>query len=65
MLNRQMNIDLKKAFKAAKEDGEVSAVVLTGSRRGFCSGADVRDFGAGETYEVFKGMMEMVKKSKS
>jgi 2-(1,2-epoxy-1,2-dihydrophenyl)acetyl-CoA isomerase len=57
-LNRQMNIDLKKAFKAAKEDGEVRAIVLTGSGRGFCAGADVKDFAAGETYEVFKRMVE-------
>jgi len=57
-LNRQMNIDLKKAFKVAKEDGEVRAIVLTGSGRGFCSGADIKDFVAGETYEDFKRMIE-------
>jgi len=57
-LNRQMNIDLKKAFKTAKEDGEVRAIILTGSGRGFCSGADIKDFAAGETYEDFKRMIE-------
>jgi len=57
-LNRQMNIDLKRAFKAAKEDGEVRAISLTGSGRGFCSGADIKDFAAGATLEDFKRMIE-------
>jgi len=57
-LNRQMNIDLKKAFKAAKEDGEVRAIILTGSGRGFCSGADIRDFASGATLEDFKKLVE-------
>jgi len=57
-LNRQMNIDLKKAFKAAKDDGEVRAIILTGSGRGFCAGADIKDFAAGETLEDFKRLIE-------
>lgn len=51
-------MDLKKAFKAAKEDGEVRVIILTGSGRGFCSGADIKDFAAGETYEDFKRIVE-------
>lgn len=57
-LNRQMNMDLKRAFKTAKQDGEVRTIVLTGSGRGFCSGADIKDFASGETYEDIKRMVE-------
>jgi len=57
-LNRQMNMDLKKAFKVAKEDEEVRAIILTGSGRGFCAGADIKDFASGATLEDFKKLVE-------
>src|SRR5690348_14593918 len=31
------------AIRAANEDGEVGAIVMTGAGRGFCAGADMRD----------------------
>ncbi len=57
-LNSQMNKDLKCAFREAKEDPEVRAIVLTGAGRGFCSGADISDFAGGVTLEDFKKMTE-------
>jgi 2-(1,2-epoxy-1,2-dihydrophenyl)acetyl-CoA isomerase len=37
--------ELSEAFRGAERDGEVKAVVLTGSGRAFSSGADLGDFG--------------------
>src|SRR5215470_10952721 len=38
---RQMHVDLKDAMHAAGADPEVRAIILTGSGRGFCAGADM------------------------
>lgn len=57
-LNSKMNRDLKYAFREAKEDSSVRAIVLTGAGRGFCSGADISDFAGGVTLEDFKKMTE-------
>ncbi|MPZ33115.1 MAG: enoyl-CoA hydratase [Rhodospirillales bacterium] len=38
---RQMHVDLKDAMHRAGADPEVRAIVLTGSGRGFCAGADM------------------------
>jgi len=35
---------LEKAFKAAKDDRDVAAIVLSGAGRVFCAGADIREF---------------------
>jgi 2-(1,2-epoxy-1,2-dihydrophenyl)acetyl-CoA isomerase len=39
-----MAIELKQALQEADEDDGIGCVVLTGSGRGFCSGADLRGF---------------------
>ena len=57
-LNSQMNKDLKYAFKEAKEDNDIKAIVLTGAGRGFCAGADISDFAGGVTLKDFKKMTE-------
>src|SRR3954470_20949465 len=41
-LNAELRDDLLKALQEAGEDGEVRAVVITGSGRAFSSGADLR-----------------------
>ena len=46
-INEVMQSELKQAFESLGSDTTVSAVVLTGEGRGFCSGIDVRDFGPG------------------
>jgi 2-(1,2-epoxy-1,2-dihydrophenyl)acetyl-CoA isomerase len=46
-LNSTMRRELLAAFKAARRDDGIRAVVLTGAGRGFCSGADLRG-GSGE-----------------
>ncbi|HVR04800.1 MAG TPA: enoyl-CoA hydratase-related protein, partial [Solirubrobacteraceae bacterium] len=43
--NAQLSVDLLAALRYAAEAREVRAVVLTGSGRAFCSGADLRDLG--------------------
>lgn len=40
-LNEAMTQELRQAFKACAEDALVRAVLLTGSGKGFCSGADL------------------------
>ena len=57
-LNSKMNRDLKYAFREARDDPSVRAIVLTGAGRGFCSGADISDFAGGVTLEDFKKMTE-------
>src|SRR5215510_3268781 len=37
----QMHLDLKHAMHTAGADPEVRAIILTGSGRGFCAGADM------------------------
>ncbi|CAJ1492970.1 enoyl-CoA hydratase/isomerase family protein [[Mycobacterium] kokjensenii] len=46
-VNEEMRDALIQTFTALGADRSVLAVVLTGAGRGFCSGLDVRDFGAG------------------
>jgi len=41
-----MGAELIQAFHQAEDDEDVGCVVLTGAGRGFCSGADVREFQA-------------------
>jgi len=38
-----MNAELSDAIIAANEDAEIGAIIITGSGRGFCAGADMRD----------------------
>jgi enoyl-CoA hydratase/carnithine racemase len=45
----QMSDELRAAFDEADADDEVRAVVVTGSGRGFCAGADLA--GGGETFD--------------
>lgn len=45
-VNEEMRDALIQTFTALGADRSVLAVVLTGAGRGFCSGLDVRDFGA-------------------
>jgi len=42
-----MGQEMLQAFHQAEDDEDVGCVVLTGAGRGFCSGADVREFQAG------------------
>jgi enoyl-CoA hydratase len=44
-INDVMVGELKQTLGALSEDTSVSAVVITGAGRGFCSGIDMRDFG--------------------
>jgi enoyl-CoA hydratase/carnithine racemase len=46
-INHVMQTELRQALDALAADRTVRAVVLTGAGRGFCSGLDVRNFGAG------------------
>ena len=39
----QMASEQADAIRAANEDGEVGAILMTGAGRGFCAGADMRD----------------------
>jgi 2-(1,2-epoxy-1,2-dihydrophenyl)acetyl-CoA isomerase len=42
-----MGEEMLQAFHEAEDDEDVGCIVLTGAGRGFCSGADVREFQAG------------------
>jgi len=42
--NATMGAELPAAFRDADADGEVGCIILTGAGRGFCSGADVRNW---------------------
>ncbi|KUI28120.1 enoyl-CoA hydratase [Mycobacterium sp. IS-1496] len=46
-INRVMQAELGQALDELAVDRGVRAIVLTGAGRGFCSGIDVRNFGAG------------------
>jgi enoyl-CoA hydratase/carnithine racemase len=46
-LNAELVGELQRAFASLATEHDVRAVVLTGAGRGFCSGIDVRNFGAG------------------
>ena len=46
-INEVMRDELLQTFATLGSDHSVLSVVLTGAGRGFCSGIDVRDFGAG------------------
>ncbi len=46
-VNEVMRDELVQTFAALADDHAVHAVVLTGAGRGFCSGLDMRNFGAG------------------
>lgn len=46
-LNRTMRRELLGAFDGLRRDAAVRAVVIVGSGRGFCAGADLRDRGEG------------------
>lgn len=50
-VNRQMREDLLDALASFSADSNVRAIVITGEGRGFCSGADVTDVGAGRNVE--------------
>lgn len=55
-LNYQMHVDIKRAFKEAKEDPEIRAIVFTGAGRAFCAGADIKDFASGNVLQDFQKM---------
>jgi len=42
-LNRDANAALRSAIDSAARDAEIGAIVLTGSGRAFCAGADLKD----------------------
>ncbi len=44
-VNVQMRDDLYQAMAAARDDPDISVIILKGADRGFCSGADVSEFG--------------------
>ena len=44
-VNVQMRDDLYQAMSAARDDPDISVIILKGADRGFCSGADVSEFG--------------------
>jgi 2-(1,2-epoxy-1,2-dihydrophenyl)acetyl-CoA isomerase len=46
--NRQFGVDLLAAVEAAAGDDEVRAVLITGSGRGFSSGADLKEMGTND-----------------
>src|SRR3954449_7132127 len=46
--NRQFGLDLRAAVEAAAEDDDVRAVCITGTGRGFSSGADLKEMGERE-----------------
>src|SRR5437763_11648551 len=46
--NRQFGYDLLDAVRAAADDDEVRAVLVTGAGRGFSSGADLKEMGSAD-----------------
>jgi 2-(1,2-epoxy-1,2-dihydrophenyl)acetyl-CoA isomerase len=62
-MNKEMMDDLNNVFETAGSDRAVRAVVMTGSGRGFCSGADLRSlFSEAEAAEpiLFKSYLRRV-----
>ncbi len=43
-LNRELLLELRRALEEAEKDPEIRSVVITGSGRSFCAGADVAEF---------------------
>ena len=48
-ISRQLIEELSQAFEAAEKDSAIRCILLTGSGRGFCAGADLADPARGET----------------
>lgn len=46
-LNHQHLVELNHAVERAKYDPDVRSLVITGAGRGFCAGADVKEWGSG------------------
>jgi enoyl-CoA hydratase/carnithine racemase len=46
-LNEELVGELRRTFASLATEHDVRVVILTGTGRGFCSGIDVRNFGAG------------------
>lgn len=57
-LNVQMLADLKDVFDGLNDDSRVRCVVLTGSGRGFCSGADLTSTGINSADEISRSLRE-------
>src|SRR5437763_4087794 len=62
--NEQFGIDLLATVRELAQDETVRAVVVTGAGRGFSSGADLKDGGAGEATDdgrpaVYKRLTEL------
>jgi enoyl-CoA hydratase/carnithine racemase len=48
-LNRQHLAELNHAVERARYDADVRSLVITGAGRGFCAGADVKEWGSGQS----------------
>ncbi len=53
-LNDQLMDELTAALDATEADGDVHAVVITGSERAFAAGADIKEMASKDYVEVFK-----------
>ncbi len=56
-MNKQLWLDLREAFIAARDDDEVKVVVLTGAGRAFSTGADLKD-SHGRTITAYRDYLE-------
>lgn len=56
-LNQQMYKDLTGALKACARDKSIRAIVLTGSGKGFCSGADLIELNAAKAQGISVGQV--------
>ena len=60
-LTFQVYDELRRAFYALSDEGDVRVVVITGSGRGFCSGGDVEDI-IGSLFERdFRGLLDFTR----